>query len=238
MHQLGNFFDRNHCAFQNRENFRQGYGAHLHPSQGELFARDAPREIVHQFLLTQREALDDAGLLALERLAFEHLRNAAPQKIDSGFHFLLECIRLPARQGQQARPVTVLEIVDVAAVRSNLALRMHIFDHPHDHSAAARPGESADKQIVAGRRQFHAHAQRTQRAILPRIASGRLHFSRRFKRDSRRIAVPPQFFRRQARMFRIGIFLHPASKGRYSSTPPNLFPPALPFVFLADAPGA
>ena len=83
----------------------------------ELFARDAASEIVHQFFFAHRVAFDDARLLALERFAFEHLRNAPPQKIDARFHFLFERIGSAARQGEKARAVRVLEIVHIAAVR-------------------------------------------------------------------------------------------------------------------------
>src|SRR6266705_7034654 len=76
----------------------------------------APREIVHQFLFAYREALDDPPLLPLKRFAFENLRNAAAQEIDSRLHVFFERIGLPARKGDQPRPVRQLEIVDVTAV--------------------------------------------------------------------------------------------------------------------------
>jgi hypothetical protein len=84
--------------------------------KGKLVAGDAPREIVHQFLFAYREALDDPRLLPLKRFAFENLRNAAAQEIDSRLHVFFERIGLPARKGEQPRPVRQLEIVDVTAV--------------------------------------------------------------------------------------------------------------------------
>ncbi len=88
VHHLGDFLDRHHLAVENRENLRQRHRAHLHAAQRELLAGDAAREIVHQFLFAQGEALDDARFLALEGLAFEYLRDAAAQEVDSGLHFL------------------------------------------------------------------------------------------------------------------------------------------------------
>ncbi len=105
LHHFRDFLDGHHLSFEYRENFRQSYGAHLHASQRELFARDSPREIVHQFLFAHGEPLDDASFLPLERLAFEHLRNTPAQKIDSRFHFLLKRVRQASRQRQQSRPV-------------------------------------------------------------------------------------------------------------------------------------
>ena len=206
LHHLGDFLDGHHLPFEHRKNFRQRHGAHLHAAQRELLARDAAREIVHQFFFAHREALDDARLLPLERLAFENLRNAPAQKIDSGFHFLLEGVGLAARQSQQARPVGILEIIHVAAIGSRLALRVQSFDHAHDHAAAAGSGKPADEKVVAGRGQFHAHAQGAQRAFLPGIAGRRRHFGGSFKRNTGGIAAPAKFFRRQSRVYRCGVF--------------------------------
>ena len=197
LHHLRNFLDRHHLPLEHRKNFRQRHRAHLHPAQRKLLARNAPREIVHQFLFALREALHDPRFLPLERLAFENLRNAPPQKINSRFHFLLERIRLPARQSQQPRPVRILEIIHVGAVRGRLALRMHLLDHPHDHAAAARPGKSAHEKVVAWRSQLHAHPQSAQRPLLPGIARRRRHLCRGLEWNCCGIAVPAQFFRRK-----------------------------------------
>ena len=145
LHELGDFLDGHHLAFEHGKNFRQGYGAHLHAAQGKLLAGNAAREFVHQFLFARGEALDNARLLPLERLAFEHLRNAPPEKINSRFHFFLERVGRAAREREQTRPVGILEIVHVAAVGSGLALRPHFLDHAHDHAAAAGSRKTADK---------------------------------------------------------------------------------------------
>ena len=203
LHHLGDFFDRHHLPFDYRENFRQRDRAHLHTSQRELFARDAAREVVHQFFFAHRVTFHDARLLPLERFAFEHLRNAPPQKIDSGLHFFLERIGSAARQGQQARPVRVLEIVDVAAIRRKLALRVHLLDHAHDHAAAARPGKPANEQVVSRGGHLHAHPQRPQRAVLPHVSRSGFNFRGGLEGNSRGIAAPAQLFRRQALIFRV-----------------------------------
>jgi len=80
------------------------------------FARDAAREIVHQFFFAHGETLDDAPFLALERFAFKHLGNPPPQKIDSRLHVFFKGVCLAARERQQARTVRQFEIVHVATV--------------------------------------------------------------------------------------------------------------------------
>ena len=145
----------------------------------------------------------------------------------------LKRIGVAARQREQARTVRILEIVHVAAIRRRLALRAHVFDHAHDHSAAARAGKPANEKIVAGRGQLHAHAQRAQRALLPHIVRRGLDLRGRVERNARRIAVPAEFFRRQARVFWIGILAHQNVEGRYSSTALRFLPPALDAEFPA-----
>ena len=137
LHHLRNFFDGNHLALEDRENFRKRDGAYLHAAQGELIAGDAAGEIVHQFFFADGEALDDAGFLALERFAFENLRDAAAEEFDSGFHFFLEGVGLAARKREQARAIGILEIVYVAAIGGRFAARIEAFDHAGDHAAAA-----------------------------------------------------------------------------------------------------
>ena len=44
---FGDVLDRDHLAFEDRENFRQRHGSDLHVAEGKLFARDSAREIVH-----------------------------------------------------------------------------------------------------------------------------------------------------------------------------------------------
>ncbi len=105
LHHLGDVFDRHHLAFEHRENLGQRHRAHLHVAQGKLLARDAPREIVHQLFFAHGVAVHDAALLALEGLAFEHLRNAPAQELDARLHVLLEATGLAARQREQAGPV-------------------------------------------------------------------------------------------------------------------------------------
>src|SRR4029077_9900673 len=116
-----------------------------------------------------REAFDDARLLPLERLAFKYLWNAPAQKINARFHFFSECVGLAARQGQQARAVNVLEIVDVAAIRRGLSLEAHFLNHADDHPAATGAGKTADEQVVSRGVQLNAHAQGAQRAILSQV---------------------------------------------------------------------
>ncbi len=113
---LGDVFDGHHLAFEDGENFRQRHSAHLHVAQRELFARDAAREIVHQFLFAHGETLDDAPFLALERFALEYLGDPAAQKIDSCLHVFFEGVGLAARERQQPGAIRQFEIVDVAAV--------------------------------------------------------------------------------------------------------------------------
>ena len=204
LHHFRDFLDRDHLALEHGENFGQGHGAHLHPAERKLFAGNSPREVVHQFFFAHGEALDDARLLALKGFAFEDLRDAPAQEINARFDFLLESVGQAARQGQQSRAVGVLEIVDVAAVRRGLRLRMQILDHAHDHAAAAGSGKSADEQVVSGSSQFDAHLQRAQGALLAHIARGRLDLGRRFEGNARGIAAPPEFIRRQARVLEDG----------------------------------
>ena len=203
VHHLGDFLDRHHLAVEHRENFGQRDRAHLHAAERKLVARDAAREIVHQFLFAQREALDDARFLALERLAFENLWNAPAQEVDSRLDFLAEGVGLAARQRQQARTVGILEVVHVAAVGRGLRLGMHLLDHAHDHAAAAGAGKAADEEVVAGSGQLDAHAQGAQRAVLPEIVRGGLDVGRRFKRNASGIAAPAQFLRRQPVVIRL-----------------------------------
>ena len=123
VHHLGDVLDGHHLAFEHRENFRQRHGAHLHVAQGELLARDAAREIVHQFFFANGVAVHDAAFLPLEGLALEDLRDAAAQEFDAGLHVFLEAVGLAARQREQARAVGILEIIDVAAIGGWLAAR-------------------------------------------------------------------------------------------------------------------
>jgi hypothetical protein len=97
--------------------------------------------------------------LPLEGLAFEHLGDAPPQKIDPGLNVFFEGIGLAAREGQQARAVGQLEIVDVAAVERFLGGRVKLLDHARDGAAAAGSCQAADKYVVARRGKFHAHFQ-------------------------------------------------------------------------------
>ena len=117
VHHLGNIFDGHHLPFEHRKNFWQRYGAHLHVSEGELFTRDSPREIVHQFFFTDGEALYDSSFLPLEWFAFKDLRNAPAQKVDSRLHVLLEPIGLSACQRQEPRAVRNFEIIHVTAIQ-------------------------------------------------------------------------------------------------------------------------
>ena len=113
-----------------------------------------------------RVAVDDAAFLALKRLALEDLGNTAAQKLDAGLHVFLEVIGLPARQGQQARPVGIFEIIDVAAIGGRTGFGCDLLDHALNHAAAAGAGKAADENVVAGGGQFHAHPERAQGAIL------------------------------------------------------------------------
>ncbi len=189
------------CAIEHRENFRQRHGTYLHPAERELFAGDAAGEVVHQFLFAHGEALDDARFLALERLSFEHLGNAPPQKVYSGLDFFLEGVGLAARQSEQARTIRILEIIYVGAIGSRLTLRVQPFDHADDHAAAAGTGKSADEKVVAGGGEFHAHAQGAECAFLPGITGRRRHFGGSLKRNGGGIAAPAKFFRRQSGVF-------------------------------------
>jgi hypothetical protein len=136
--------------------------------------------------------------LALERLAFENLWNAPAKEIDARFHFFLERVRLAARKSEQPRPVGILEVIHVAAVRGGLRLKMHFFDHAHNHPAATGSGKPAHEQVVARCFQLHAHSQRAHRPVLSHVVDRRFHFRGRFERDASWIAVPAQFFWRQA----------------------------------------
>src|SRR5436305_61159 len=98
VHHLRYVLDRNHLAFEHREDFRQRHRPDLHVAQRKLITRDAPREIVHQFFFADSKALDDSSLLPLEWFALKHLRNSPPQEIDSRLHVFLEGIGLPARK--------------------------------------------------------------------------------------------------------------------------------------------
>ncbi|HXA79464.1 MAG TPA: Lon-like protease helical domain-containing protein [Candidatus Acidoferrales bacterium] len=137
--------DGHHLPFENGENLRQRHRAHLHAAQRKLIAGDAAREIVHQFLFAEGKALDDARFLPLKGLAFEDLRYAPPEEVDSRFRFFLECIGLPARQGQQSWPVRIFKIVYIASIWRQFRAGTHFFDHPLDHSAAARASKAANE---------------------------------------------------------------------------------------------
>ena len=109
-------------------------------SKRKLLPRNFPREVVHQIFFTSRETLNDSSLLPLKRFTFKDLRNAPAQEINTGLHVFLEGIGLPARQRQQSRPVSNLEIVDVAPVGGFLGARMQFTDHARDRAAAACAG--------------------------------------------------------------------------------------------------
>ena len=194
LHHLGDVLDRHHLAFEHRENLGQRDGAHLHVAQGKLLARDAPREIIHQLFFADGVAVHDAALLALERFALEDLRNAPAQEFDARLHVLLEAVGLAARQREQAGPVRVLEIVDIATVRGRLGLRPQFFDHALDHAAAAGAGKAADEGVVAWPGELDAHLERAQSAVLAHGAGDGLGLRGRVVRDALRIAAPAELF--------------------------------------------
>ena len=123
-HKFGYVFDGHHLPIENRKNFRQRHRAHLHVPERKLLARNPPREIVHQLFFAQCIPVDDPPLLPLEGLPFEHLWNTPPQEVDPRLHVFSKAVGLAARQRQQPGTVGVLEIIDVAAVRSGLASRL------------------------------------------------------------------------------------------------------------------
>ncbi len=194
---LGDVLDRHHLAFEHRENLGQRDGADLHVAQGKLFARDTPREIVHQLFFADGVAVHDAALLPLEGLALEDLRNAPAQEFDARLHVLLEAVGLAARQREQAGPVRVLEIVDVAAVGRLLGLWPQFLDHALDHAAAAGARKAANKGVVAGRREFHSHFERAQGAVLTHGTGDGLSLRGGVVRDALRIAAPAKLFRQK-----------------------------------------
>jgi hypothetical protein len=120
-------------------------------AQGELVAGDATGEIVHQFFFAHGKAFNDPAFLALERFAFEYLRDAPPQEINAGLNVFLERVRRAARQNQQARAVGNFEIVDVAAVHRRLGRRMKFLDHLGDGAAAAGSRQTTDEYVVPRR---------------------------------------------------------------------------------------
>ena len=199
VHHLRYVLDRNHLAFEHREDFRQRHRPDLHVAQRKLITRDAPREIVHQFFFADSKALDDSSLLPLEWFALKHLRNSPPQEIDSRLHVFLEGIGLPARKRQQPWPVWEFEIVDVAAVQGFLGRRMEFFDHAGNRSAAAGAGQSANEYVVAGGGELHAHFQSAQSAFLPDKSFARIGLCRCFERDPRKLTPPAQLCRDKLR---------------------------------------
>src|SRR5712671_1509830 len=205
MHHFRNIFNRYHLPFEYRKNLWQRHCSHLHVPQRKLLARNPPREIGHQLFLTHGKTLDNPPLLPLEGLALEYLRNPPPQKINARLHILLKRIRLPARQRKQSRPVRNLEIIYVAAVQRSLGLRMQLFNHVRNRSAAAGPRQPAHKYVVSRRRKLHAHLQRPQRTFLSDETFAQFRLCRRLKRQSRRLTPPPQLFRRQLRMHSSGL---------------------------------
>ncbi len=219
MHHLGDVFDGHHLAFEHGEDFRQSDGAYLHMAERELLARDAASEIVHQVFFANGVAFHDAGLLPLEGLALENLRDAAPQELDAGLHVFFEAIGLAARKRQQARPVRGFEIVDVAAIGRGLGARLNLLDHAADHAAAAGAGEAAGVNVIAGGVQLDAHAQRAQGAALADGPFDGLGLRRRLVRDAPRVAHPAQFFRRQLDGTQSGFGGHFVFQAAYSSTP-------------------
>ncbi len=66
--------------------------------------------------------------------------------------------------------IGIFEIVYVAAIGGWFAARVEAFDHARDHAAAAGSGKAANEKIVARGRQFDAHLQRAQGAILAEFA--------------------------------------------------------------------
>ena len=202
VHHLGNVLDRHHLSFEHGKNLRQRHRAYLHVAQRKLLPRDTPREIVHQFFFTHGEPFDDAPFLPLERFAFEYLRDAPPQKIDSRLRVFLERVGLPAGQGQQARPVRQFEIVDVAAVERLFGRRVELLDHPRDGAATAGSRQAAHKHVVPGRGKLHSHFQRAQSALLADEPFTQLRLRRCLERDPRQLARPAQLCRGKLGWFR------------------------------------
>ena len=109
----------------------------------------------------------------------------------------LKPLAWPRGKREQARPVRILEIVDVAAVGRRLGLRLQLLDHALDHAAAAGAGKAADKDVVAGRGQLDAHLQRAQGAVLAHGALDGLGLRGGFVGNARRIAAPAKLFRQK-----------------------------------------
>ena len=198
MHELGDVLDRHHLALENRKNFRQRDGAHLHVSQSELLARNAAREIIHQFFFANGKAVHDAAFLPLEGFALENLRNPPPQEFDAALHVFLEVIGLPPRQCEQARPVGALEVVDVTTIEGKFRRRMDLPDHVGDRAAAAGSRKAADKNVVSRSAQLDAHFQGAESPFLADQIGDKFGIGRGFKGYRRGIAAPPEFFRRQS----------------------------------------
>ena len=202
VHHLRNVLDRHHLPFEHGENLGQRHRAHLHVPQRKLVPRDSSREIIHQIFFTRGKPLHNAALLPLKWFSFEHLRNPPPQKIDARLHVFLESVGVPARQRNQSRTVGDLEIIDVAAIRRFLHARLQLLNHSCDRPAAARSRQSANENVVARRAQFHAHFQRTQRALLSDKSFAQIRLRRRFEWQPCRLASPPKLFRLQRNRLR------------------------------------
>src|SRR5882672_2174427 len=147
-------------------------------AQRELFARNAPREIVHQIFFAASKSFNDSSLLPLKWFAFKNLRNPPPQKIHPSLHVLLESVRMSSRKRNQAWPVGQLEIVHIATVGRLFYAWLQLLDHPRNRATAARAGKPADEYVVAGCSQFDAHLQRAQRAFLSNESFAQLRLRR------------------------------------------------------------
>ncbi len=206
VHHFRNVFNRYHLAFEHREDFRKRHRTHLHVAQGELFAGNAASEIVHQILFAHGKALYDAPFLPLERFAFEHLRYAPPQKIDSRLHVFLEIVRGTPGESEQPGAIGDFEIVDVTAIQRRLGDRMKVFNHLRNSAATAGAGQPADKNVIARRRKLHAHLERAQRPFLPDETFALLRLRGSFERNPRKLAAPAKFFGAKLGQFRFLVF--------------------------------
>src|ERR1019366_3483365 len=199
--------------------FRQRDRSDLHVPQRKLFARDATREVVHQFFLARRIAVNNSRFLPLKRFAFKHLRNSSPQKFNSGLHVLLESIRPPPRQSQQTRTILIFEIIYIAAIGRLRRFRPQLFEDTRDRTSSTCSGQPAHKHVVPRRGNFDSHFQRAQSAVLSDHSFERLSLGGSFIWHTGGIATPAQLFRRKLGVCSSRLVFHDESfRAGYSST--------------------
>ena len=119
------------------------------------------------------EAVHQPGTLLDEGRGFEAAGQFMQDGVHGGGHALLELLALTGRQGKQARPVGVIEVVDIDQVRRRrpfAGLRAKIGEQG---IAAPQIGIAGDIDIVATGPDVQGHVQSLHGARLESVAAAR-----------------------------------------------------------------